>query len=164
VSDEFELDLRAVFNSSVRLWVLRIRVDLHLGISGVVYRDVPFRLDSATDITHIPRAILPPDFAAGPHRRFRSASGTDVGAEIEFAFSFQKLPLWTFPSVGVVNERLSHGLLAPRDVLGRFHLLTRGTVDVPTERHMNVVVRTGRLAMRLRDGHDGVRIPPRAGG
>lgn len=128
--DEFELPI--VCHWEADGWVVRIPVNLDLGIAGQIVKNIPFRIDSGSDCTHIPTRLLPGlSSVQFPVRRriaFRSASGTGNADLVDFSLAFTRFRAWTFHARGLLNPHIPHGLLAFRDLVSNWALEFRNPV------------------------------------
>ncbi len=162
VVDQILIRMQAVFPASLGQWVVRMPVELHLGIHGVILRDVEFVIDSGTDITQVPESVVASALRPallGPLRRYRTAAGEAQGHEFNFTFSFASLPEWTFPCIGLVNRHIARGLLAWRNVVRRFDIRTIQRTSIPDLRNRMLAGRPGALSFVLYPAadQDGVR-------
>ncbi len=141
---------------------MRLPIRLNLGVFGTTVSAADFRIDSASDITQVPATYIPesvrPRLNQQPLRRFRTASGVSEGRDLTFVISFAALPGWSFPCLGLVNERIHEGLLAWRDIARRFEIRTVQRTLIPDLRDRLVSGRPGAWQFSLYPSseHDGM--------
>jgi hypothetical protein len=152
------------YSRSLAMWVISCPLYLDLGIRGVRFFRVSFRLDSAAEITHVPTSKLA-GFIHGPTngntRRFHTAAGEGTAHLTNISFSLSSYRHLTFGTTDLLNPKVRHGLLALRDLARHFQLANPSRMpEIPDNPDPLLPILGGQLTFRLRPDHGGIPTPP----